>query len=216
MHNQKQQQHLKTNNIISKFAVIVLSVVLLTGISLVSVLQITATGQSQHHQQQYLAFGQTPSEESVAGEQTFRSAFDTFVSSEPGGYGIYEERKSNVFKPGETFSLYVEPVGYAYGTVTDEDGNTLYTMNFTLDFFISDTNGNILGGQENLPVSNIVSYHQNKELNLDISIDQSSPFPPGDYVIIYRITDENSGKSFDIIKDVTVQDLKIGLLLTFI
>jgi hypothetical protein len=40
----------------------------------------------QHHQQeQHLAFGQA-SEESVADEQTFRSAFDTFVSSESGGY----------------------------------------------------------------------------------------------------------------------------------
>jgi hypothetical protein len=156
--------------------------------------------------QQHLAFGQAPPEESVAGEQTFRSAFDTFVSSEPGGYGIYEDRKSNVFKPGETFLLYVEPLGYTYGTITDKDGNTLYTMNFTLDFIISDKNGNVLGGQEDIPVSNIVSYHQNKELNLDISIDQSSPFPPGDYVITYRITDENSGKSFDIRKDVTVQE----------
>jgi hypothetical protein len=158
------------------------------------------------YQQHLLAFGQTSPETSGAGEQTFRSAFDTFVSSEPGGYGIYEERKSNVFKPGETFLLYVEPVGYAYGTVTDEDGNTLYTMNFTLDFIISDKNGNVLGGQQDLPVNNIVSYHQNKELNLDISIEQSSLFPPGDYVITYRITDENSGKSFDIIKDVTVQE----------
>jgi hypothetical protein len=40
----------------------------------------------QHHQQQqqHLAFGQASPEESVAGEQTFRSAFDTFVSSESG------------------------------------------------------------------------------------------------------------------------------------
>ena len=158
MHNQ--QQHLKTNNIISKFAVIVLSIVLLTGISLVPALQITANGQMQHqhqHQQQQLAFGQAP-EESAAGQQTFRSAFDTFVSSESGGYGIYEDRKSNVFKPGETILLYVEPLGYTYGTVTDEDGNTLYTINFTLDFIISDKNENVLGGQEDLPVSNIV-YH---------------------------------------------------------
>jgi hypothetical protein len=205
MHNQK-QQHLKSNNIILKLAVIALSIVLLTGISLVSALQITANEQVQHQQQQHLAFGQAPPEESVAGEQTFRSAFDTFVSSEPGGYGIYEERKSNVFKPGETFLLYVEPLGYTYGTVTDEDGNTLYTMNFALDFIISDKNGNVLGGQEDIPVSNIVSYHQNKELNLDVSIDQSSPFPPGDYIITYRLTDENSGKSFDIRKDVTVQE----------
>jgi hypothetical protein len=43
----------------------------------------------QYQQQQHLlAFGQTPPETSVAGEQTFRSAFDTFVSSEPGGYSI--------------------------------------------------------------------------------------------------------------------------------
>ena len=144
-------------------------------------------------------------ETSVTGNQTFRSAFDTFVSSEPGGYGIYEDRKSNVFKPGETFLLYVEPVGYAYGTVTDEDGNRLYTMNFTVDFFISDKNGTVLAGQEEIPISNLVSHHQNKELFFDISIDQSSPFPPGDYVITYRITDKNSGKSFDITKDVTVQ-----------
>jgi type II secretory pathway pseudopilin PulG len=97
MYNHHQQQHLKTNNIISKLAVVVLSIVLLTGISLVSALQITTNEQvqhqqqqqqqqqQQHQQQQHLAFGQAPPEESVEGEQTFRSAFDTFVSSEPGG-----------------------------------------------------------------------------------------------------------------------------------
>jgi hypothetical protein len=101
--------------------------------------------------------------------------------------------------------LYVEPVGYAYGTVTDSDGNRLYTMNFTVDFLISDKSGTVLTGQKDIPVSNLVSHHQNKELFFDISIDQSSPFPPGDYVITYTITDKNSGKSFDITKDVTVQ-----------
>ena len=161
----------------------------------------------QYQEQDLLAFGQAPppSETSVEGNQTFRSAFDTFVSSEPGGYGMYDARKSNVFKPGETFLLYVEPVGYTYGTVTDEDGTRLYTMNFTLDFIISDKNGTVLGGQEDIPISNVVSHHQNKELILDISIDQSSPFPPGDYVITYRVTDNNSGKSFDINKNVTIQ-----------
>ncbi len=44
--------------------------------------------EQQQHQQRFV-FGQIP-EEWVVGEQTFRSAFDTFVSSEPGGYGIYE------------------------------------------------------------------------------------------------------------------------------
>jgi hypothetical protein len=170
----------------------------------VSALSTVIIPNGAQYQQQHLAFGQ-PSETSVEGNQTFRSAFDTFVSSEPGGYGIYEDRKSNIFKPGETFLLYVEPVGYAYGTVTDSDGNRLYTMNFTVDFLISDKSGTVLTGQKDIPVSNLVSHHQNKELFFDISIDQSSPFPPGDYVITYTITDKNSGKSFDITKDVTVK-----------
>jgi cytochrome c-type biogenesis protein CcmH/NrfG len=47
------RQHLKSNNnIISKLAVIVLSIVLLTGLALVPVLQIEVSGQVQQQQQQ--------------------------------------------------------------------------------------------------------------------------------------------------------------------
>jgi hypothetical protein len=53
MHKEQQrQQHLKSNNIISKLAVIVLSIVLLTGISLVPALQIGVNGQVQKQPQQ--------------------------------------------------------------------------------------------------------------------------------------------------------------------
>jgi hypothetical protein len=54
MHKEQQRQHdLKSNNnIISKFAVITLSIVLLTGISLVPALQIGVSGQLQQQQQQ--------------------------------------------------------------------------------------------------------------------------------------------------------------------
>jgi hypothetical protein len=156
-------------------------------------------------QSQRYVLGQTNQTSTSPNEETLISQFDTFVSSEPAGYGMYEEKESNVFAPGETFLLYVEPVGYTYGNTTDEDGDQLYTMNFTADFTISAPNGTILAGQEDLPLSNLVSHHQNKELMLQMSIDQTSPFPPGDYVLRYTFTDENSGKSFDIRKDVTVQ-----------
>jgi hypothetical protein len=53
MHKQ-QKQHLKSNNnIISKLAVIVLSIVLLTGISIVPALQIGVNGQVQQQEQQH-------------------------------------------------------------------------------------------------------------------------------------------------------------------
>jgi hypothetical protein len=59
MYNQQQQQqHLKTNNnIISKLAVIVLSIVLITGISLVPALQIGVHGQGQQQPQQQKQVG---------------------------------------------------------------------------------------------------------------------------------------------------------------
>jgi hypothetical protein len=138
--------------------------------------------------------------------QTFRSAFETFVNSEPQGYGIYEEKESNVFRPGESLILYIEPVGYNYGNTIDENGNKLYTMNFSAAFIISDTQGNILAGQQDVPISDIVSHKQNKEVIVPFTITQSTPFPPGDYIITYIITDKNSGKSFDVVKNVTITE----------
>ncbi len=136
--------------------------------------------------------------------QTFASAYDTFVTSEPLGYGVYEEKESDTFEPGEDIILYIEPVGFGYGT-SDEDGDkTLYTIDFTADFVISDSEGNVLTGQQGLPVSNISSYHQNKEVFIPFTITQTTPFPSGDYVITYTIHDDNSGNSFDIVKDITI------------
>jgi hypothetical protein len=170
-------------------------------ISIFTLSSIVMTG----FQSQQYTFGQANQTSASSNGETFRSQFDTFVSSEPSGYGMYDEKESDVFAPGETFLLYVEPVGYSYGNVTDENGDQLYTMNFTADFTISTPNGTILAGQEDLPLSNLISHHQNKELMLQMSIDQTSPFPSGDYVLRYTFTDENSGESFDIEKNVTVQ-----------
>jgi quercetin dioxygenase-like cupin family protein len=50
--HKEQHQHLKINSVISRLAVIVLSIVLLTGISLVPALQIGVNGQVQQQQQQ--------------------------------------------------------------------------------------------------------------------------------------------------------------------
>jgi hypothetical protein len=170
----------------------------------ISILALSSIVMTGFQVQQY-TFGQENQTSASLNGETFRSQFDTFVASEPAGYGMYDEKESNVFAPGETFLLYVEPVGYSYGNITDENGDQLYTMNFTADFTISTPNGTILAGQEDLPLSNLISHHQNKELMLQMSIDQTSPFPSGDYVLRYTFTDENSGESFDIEKNVTVQ-----------
>lgn len=137
--------------------------------------------------------------------QTFSSAFDTFVNTDPQGYGVYEERDSSTFSPGEDIILYIEPVGFEYGTTGEGDGS-LYTINFSADFVISDTEGNVLTEQQGLPISEIISHHQNKEVFIPFTISQTSPFPAGDYVITYTIHDSNSGNSFDIVKEITISD----------
>jgi hypothetical protein len=80
MHNQKQQQHRKTNNIISKLAVIVLSIVLLTGIALVPALQIGVDGQLQQQQQQ-----QQPQQQKQVGlSQVIKQIAQQVVTANPG------------------------------------------------------------------------------------------------------------------------------------
>lgn len=138
--------------------------------------------------------------------QTFRSAFDTFVDSDPQGFGVYDERDSSTFSPGEAIILYIEPVGFEYGTTTEEGDESLNTINFSADFVISDAEGNVLTGQQGLPVSEIISHHQNKEVFIPFTISQTTPFPAGDYVITYTIHDSNSGNSFDIVKEITISE----------
>jgi hypothetical protein len=140
----------------------------------------------------------------------FHSVFNTFVV--PGsshGYGIYEEHKSNVFKPGEKIALYIEPIGFTHRPITGttNKSETLYLSNFTADVIISDKAGKVLGGVQNLPVSEILSHHKNNEISLTVSLTQSNPFPVGDYMVKYLIRDVPSGNTFQIVKNIKVANV---------
>jgi hypothetical protein len=151
-----------------------------------------------------MADNKTNQLKSLIAELKFRSGLDTYVNFEPQGYGIYQEKNSSIFKPGEDVILYIEPKGYEYGTLFDESGDKLYTIDFAVDFAISDESGNILTSQQGITLDEIVSHHKNKELFIPFTITQSSPFPDGNYIITYVIHDKNSGASFNIVKNITI------------
>ena len=138
---------------------------------------------------------------------TFQDQFDTFVNSAD-GYGVYKEHKSNVFKPGEPIVLYVEPVGFTHMPVSGGSGPTnntkLYLINMTASIMLSDKQGNVLLGRENIPLLSVISHNKNTELFMNLRVTQSSAFPAGDYVVTYTITDVPSGKSFKIVKDIVI------------
>jgi hypothetical protein len=146
----------------------------------------------------------------VWNQTEFNIAFSTYV--EPGSaaaYGIYEEHdnsNNNIFRPGETIVLYIEPVAFGHRQILDDQGNIQYLMNFTADFLIADANGNELLTFEDVPLGSIISYRQNTELFLELTITQDQPFPVGDYIITYIIHDQVSGESLEIERRITIDD----------
>ena len=135
----------------------------------------------------------------------FEPRVATFVNeSEMIGNGQYQEH-SNVFPPGENIVLYVQPIGFGHKQIQGQNGEKLYLMNFTADIILSTKNGTIIGGGQDIPVTQLISHYRNVELlatlTLTIPPDQSIK---GDYLARYTMNDQTTGKSFDITKDVTI------------
>ena len=150
---------------------------------------------------------------SVWNQTEFNASFSTFIEPfSAAGYGVYEER-SNIFAPGETIVLYVEPVGFAHKQIIDEERGSnnstmLYLMNMTSDYKIAAANGTELELQlieDKQGLRNITSNRPNTEMYLTLTLTpEVQPLPIGSYVITYSVTDEISGESFELEKDITV------------
>ena len=153
---------------------------------------------------------------SVWNQTEFNATFSTFVEPfSAAGYGVYEER-NNIFAPGETIVLYVEPVGFGHEQVIDEGGEsngnntnttTLYLMNMTADYEIAAANGTELQLIEDVQAGNITSHRPNTEMFLTLTITPDvQPLPIGSYVITYSVNDEVSGESFQLEKDIIIAE----------
>jgi hypothetical protein len=145
----------------------------------------------------------------VWNQTEFNATFSTFIKPfSAAGYGVYDERSSNVFAPGETIVLYVEPVGFGHRQLLDEKGNnTLYLINMTAGYEIASANGTELQLIKDVPVVNVTSHRPNTEMFLTLTLTQDvQSLPAGNYVITYSVTDEVSGKSFQLEKEITIAE----------
>jgi hypothetical protein len=150
----------------------------------------------------------------------FTSQLDVFIAEGTDGlFGEYREHlPANVFRPGETIVLYVEPVGFRHQPIADtgvEDlGNTeattsrtLYLINMTADIYGTDSSGAQVFAIEDLAVaSNLISHRQMTEIPMTLLLTQEEPFPAGDYIITYVVHDEVSGQSFQLDRQITIDD----------
>ena len=113
-----------------------------------------------------------------------------FVTQKASGYGIYEERPTRVFKPGEPLLVYAEPIGFGW---KQADGG-LYEIGFAIAFVIKTPTGTILGGNENFGRVAQRSHVRNLEFMLNLTLDLTGA-PPDDYVLAYMLRDITGPKS---------------------
>jgi hypothetical protein len=123
-----------------------------------------------------------------------------FVSAPPESYGVYEERKSNIFKVGEKLITYVEPIGYTWTANTDGT----YNYGIVVDFLVKRPDGKILGGKEKLLRFVKRSRVRNQELMLVLSLSLDA-IDPGEYFVEYKLHDDQSSKESKFTQNFTIQ-----------
>ncbi len=110
------------------------------------------------------------------------------VVNSSAGHGIYEERTDKTFKPDEKMMIYVEPIGFGYGTT----GSTM--IGFKADLAIENTTGQVLGEAKDVFSLSTPSTPKKREFSMTLSF--GVPFlRPGDYKAIFTVHDQNSDKT---------------------
>ena len=143
--------------------------------------------------------------------EKFRSAEDALWQAMPlavlnvtqvdtaSGFGVYSERANHIYKPGEKIVLYMEPVGFGYGS--DGLGNSMIALSVDID--VVSAAGESLGTMEKVGRIQLASRSHNRELffKLDLSLDG---LPPGKYRCDFVMHDENSNKTAPFTTDIEI------------
>lgn len=121
---------------------------------------------------------------------------DSVLVIEPAsGFGIFNPRAGNVFRPGEPIVIYAEPFGYGFGS----PGEGLFSIGFFVDLQVQDAKGEILADVPNVADLEMSSRFANKEFQANITYSLDG-LAPGKYRLITTLRDKYSPKlgSFEI------------------
>ncbi len=106
-----------------------------------------------------------------------------FVTGEPAGYGMYEPRPDNRFRPGERMLLYLEPLGYR---IVQRDD--MYEYGLSADLLLLTPDGRVLGGQENFFHQNFSGHVPATQTYLVFNVELTG-LPAGAYQLAFVIHD---------------------------
>jgi hypothetical protein len=106
-----------------------------------------------------------------------------------GPLGTYEERAERSFTPDEMFRVYVEPVGFGYGSAGANG-----TIGFDADLAIENPTGQVITEAKDVFAITVDSAPGRREFGMTLSF--AVPYlRPGDYEAIFTVRDKNSEKT---------------------
>ena len=114
-----------------------------------------------------------------------------FTETVPSAYGIYTPRKDTIFKPGEPLITYLELIGLTWNPASEAGKQQ---TNFTVDFELTDSKGEILASQKTFGNFGFTGLYRNQEIFTHLTLDLSGA-APGDYVLRYIVNDTASARS---------------------
>ena len=103
------------------------------------------------------------------------------------GFGQYQPRTGNVYKPGEPILIYAEPAGYRFVRQGE-----IYSFGFSADFALLTADGKVLAGQKGFRSWQFNSREPLFEVFVNLTYNLTGA-PAGNYVIQTTLTDLNGG-----------------------
>ena len=117
------------------------------------------------------------------------------------GFGLYSERRSNVFLAGEPLVVYVEPLGFAYGP--DTTGGMRITLH--ADFVLTDSRGNELFARDDFLTVSLPVRYRNREFQMKLTVNLTG-LSEGSYIARFHVRDGNSDKAGDFELPFVIED----------
>lgn len=110
-----------------------------------------------------------------------------FLTAPSTGYGLYNERTSNVFKSTDKIFTYVEPIGYGWKNLP----NGMFEMNFVTDLAMKAENGDVVLEKKAFATNVLQSHAANMEFTMDFTLTLTDA-PVGKYTLEFTIHDMSS------------------------
>lgn len=114
-----------------------------------------------------------------------------WVADPPMGFGVYNPRKTNVYKAGDKMIVYCEPIGIDSKWVGGMDGAWQYE--FALDLTVKTKDGRQVYSQANIGKHEGVSRVRTRQLMCRVDITLTN-IPDGEYTVEVTLRDSASGK----------------------